>query len=125
MIVGGLRFPFAISKRGVAASSIRAQQIKEQLEQLLFTLPGERVLRPSFGCGVQRLVFAGLSEDTMAAAEYTISTAIRDYLGEVLLLEAVRVSSIDTKMTIDILYTLLETGEELSASFEQPIQDSV
>jgi phage baseplate assembly protein W len=117
----GLKFPFSISQRGVAAASPRGQQIKEQLEQLLFTLPGERVTRPDFGCGVQRLVFAGASEDTAAAAEYTITTAIRDYMDDVVQLDAVRVTVHDVTLYIDILYTLKDDGTELSAHFSQPL----
>jgi phage baseplate assembly protein W len=117
----GLRFPFDISARGVAASSPRERQIYEQLEQMLLTLPGERVNRPTFGCGVQRLVFASASEEARAAAEYTISVAIRRHFEDILLLDAVRVTVHDSSMYIDILYTLRASGEELKASFQQPL----
>ena len=36
---------------------IRVRHIREQIEQVLFTDPGERVFRPEFGAGVRRLVF--------------------------------------------------------------------
>jgi len=122
MTAQGLKFPLAISQRGVAAASPRTQQIREQLEQLLFTLPGERVTRPEFGCGVQRLVFTGAGEESAAAAEYIISTAIRTYLDDVMQLDALRVSVHESTLYIDILYTLRDTGAELSASFDQPLQ---
>ncbi len=51
-----LRFPFRIGQGG-ADTSNRIQHIREQIEQILFTTPGERVFRPEFGAGVQRLVF--------------------------------------------------------------------
>lgn len=120
----GLRFPFDISTRGVAARSVRKRQIYEQLEQLLLTMPGERVSRPTFGCGVQQLVFASASPEAAAAAEYTVSVAIKRHLKETIDLDAVRVTVHDSAMYIDILYTLRETGEELSASFEQPLMEA-
>lgn len=120
----GLRFPFEISARGVASASTRKQQINEQLEQLLLTLPGERVNRPSFGCGVQRLVFADASPEAAAAAQYTISVAINRVFSDSIQLDAVRVWAHGSTLYIDILYTLRETGEELSASFEQPMLES-
>lgn len=120
----GLRFPFDISARGVAASSPRNRQIHEQLEQLLLTMPGERVNRPTFGCGVQQLVFASASPEAAAAAEYTISVAIKRHLRDSIELDAVRVSVHESTMYIDILYTLNDTGEEMRASIEQPLMEA-
>ena len=116
-----MRFPFQLSTRGVVAESSFNDVIRQQLEQLLFTIPGERVNRPLFGCGVQRLVFAGTSAETIAAAEYVISTAIRTHMPERITLDAVRVTVDDTTLYIDILYTLVENGAELAASFAQPV----
>jgi phage baseplate assembly protein W len=116
-----LQFPFQVSERGVAAASGRNEVIRQQLEQLLMTMPGERVNRPDFGCGVQRLVFAGASPEAAAAAEYVIQTAIRKYMAELIRLDAVRVTVIDVQMVIDILYTVLDSGAELAASFTQPL----
>ena len=122
MTTRGLRFPFQVSQRGVAATSGRLDVIRQQMEQLLLTIPGERVNRPDFGCGVQRLVFAGASPEAAAAAEYVISTAIRRYMAELVQLDAVRVTVEDTLMHIDILYTVLDSGEELAATFTQPLE---
>lgn len=51
-----LKFPFAIGKNGPETSS-RADHVREQIEQLLYTSPKERVFRPEFGVGIRRLVF--------------------------------------------------------------------
>src|SRR5262245_29674242 len=105
-MIQAMRFPFQLSARGVVAESSFNDVIRQQLEQLLFTMPGERVNRPLFGCGVQRLVFAGTSADTIAAAEYVIATAIRTHMRDRISLDAVRVTVDDTTLFIDILYTL-------------------
>ena len=118
---GNLRFPFAIGADGLPARSSRREAVREQLEQLLFTLPGERVNRPAFGCGVQRLVFEGASVETAAAAEYLISTAIREHLSDLLTLDAVRVTTEDSTLYIDILYTRLETATEEAVMFQRPL----
>src|SRR5262245_6235911 len=112
-----LQFPFQVSERGVAATSGRLDVIRQQLEQLLLTMPGERVNRPDFGCGVQRLVFAGASPEAAAAAEYVIGTAINKYMAELIQLDAVRVTVDASTMYIDILYTVLDSGAELAVSF--------
>ena len=45
--------------------------MREQLEQLLLTIPGERVNRPDFGCGIQRLVFDGTDPLALARPRST------------------------------------------------------
>ncbi len=51
-----LRFPFSIGIGG-ARTSDRKAHIREQIEQVLFTNPGERVFRPGFGAGIRSLIF--------------------------------------------------------------------
>ena len=45
-----MRFPFEIDRDG-AVTSDRARHVREQIEQVLLTIPGERVFRPEFGAG--------------------------------------------------------------------------
>jgi len=51
-----MKFPFRIDEGGAVTSS-RARHVREQIEQVLFTNPGERVFRPEFGAGLRRLIF--------------------------------------------------------------------
>lgn len=119
-----LTFPFAIGDLGTPASSGRARALREQIEQLLFTLPGERVNRPRFGCGVQRLVFSGASQETAASAEYIIQVNLREFLGESIEVDAVRVTAdVDAAaLFVDVLYTVRETGEERAETFRRPLE---
>jgi phage baseplate assembly protein W len=119
-----LFFPFKISDLGVPMTAPRSQAIRHQLEQLLFTLPGERVNRPTFGCGVQRLVFGGCSPESAAAAEYVIRLNVQEFLADVVQVDAVKVSAspADAALFVDILYTLLETGEERAETFRRTLE---
>ena len=51
-----------------------------------------------------------------------INTAVRRYLSELLTLDAVRVTVDDSTVLIDILYTLVGTGEELALTIAQPLE---
>ena len=62
-----LRFPFEPDARGRSRNADDAEHVRDMIEQVLFTVPGERVNRPDFGCGLLQLVFAPNS-DTLAAA---------------------------------------------------------
>jgi hypothetical protein len=53
-----LAFPFRMTADGGARSQ-RIDHIREQVEQVLFTSPGERVFRPELGAGIRALVFEG------------------------------------------------------------------
>lgn len=119
-----LAFPFAVGDLGAPRTSGRARAVREQIEQLLFTLPGERVNRPTFGCGVQRLVFAGASPEAAASAEYVISVNLREFLGDLIAVEAVRVTADPAAATlfVDVLYTLRDTGEERADTFARALE---
>jgi phage baseplate assembly protein W len=118
----GLYTPFQIGALGYPRTAARARIIAQQLEHLLFTLPGERVDRPGFGCGVQRLVFAGASPEAAAAAEYVIRIGVRTFLADLVALDAVRVTVDEATLLIDILYTVIETGEEQAQTFSRPLE---
>ena len=51
-----LAFPFRVGAAGPAVSR-GADYVREQIEQVLFTTPGERVFRSEFGAGVKTLTF--------------------------------------------------------------------
>jgi hypothetical protein len=54
--VAYMAFPFRIDTAG-ATTVARFQHIRQQVEQVIFTSPGERVFRPEFGFGARRHVF--------------------------------------------------------------------
>src|SRR6476661_8979078 len=60
--------PYRFDARGRTAETTTGEHIRDLIEQVLFTAPGERVNRPDFGCGLQRLVFAPNSDELAAAS---------------------------------------------------------
>lgn len=117
-----LHFPFQLSDLGTPRTANHALAIRQQIEQLLFTLPGERVNRPKFGCGVQQLVFGAAAPEAAAAAEYIIRLNVQEFMSEVIALDAVKVTASDATLFVDILYTLVETGEERAETFKRPLE---
>lgn len=118
----GLYTPFQIGALGQPRSASRERVIQQQIEQVLFTLPGERVNRPDFGCGVQRLVFAGASPEIAAAAEYVIRVGLTRFLSDVIRVDTVRVTADEASLFVDVLYTLQATGEEAAFSAARPLE---
>ncbi|MCE2970733.1 MAG: GPW/gp25 family protein, partial [Burkholderiales bacterium] len=73
-----LAFPFGLAADGRVATADAEQVIRQRIEQLLFTDPGERVMLPEFGCGLNQLVFQGNNPLLAAAAEFRIAKALQN-----------------------------------------------
>ena len=106
-----LAFPFRIGDAG-AATADRAQHVRQQIEQVLFTNPGERVFRPELGAGVQALVFepndSALAAVTRKRLEATLAEALAGEADPRTL--TVEVTSEDEKVYIVLSYTLATLG---------------
>jgi phage baseplate assembly protein W len=104
-------FPFHTDSRGRTSECDDATHLRQMLEQLLFTNPGERVNRPDFGSGLLQLVFAPNSTELAAALQFTTRAAIERWLGDVLELQALDVSAEDATLRVAVRYALRRTGE--------------
>ncbi|MCB1859701.1 MAG: GPW/gp25 family protein [Gammaproteobacteria bacterium] len=111
-----LSFPFTIGPGGGALSS-RQQHVREQIEQVLFTNPGERWYRPDFGIGARALVFEPNSSPLWELVKKRLLATLAEALkGEVLPESlAVEVSGENERLTILISYQLaaLRHSEQL------------
>ena len=77
-----IAFPFHIDKRSASiAHTGYAAHVRQMIEQLLFTTPGERVNRPQFGCGVLDLVFTPDDDETATVNNALIQAALQRWLG--------------------------------------------
>jgi phage baseplate assembly protein W len=113
-----LKFPFSVGKDGPKTSS-RSDHVREQIEQVLFTSPKERVFRPEFGVGVRRLVFEPNNNILRNTTVKRLNAALAEALhGEVdpRTLE-IDVSSEDEKLIINISYVLAAINRQESHKF--------
>ena len=111
--------PYGFDASGRTAHSSANDHIEQMLELLLFTNPGERVMRPSFGSGVQQLVFAPNSSELAATVQYTMQGAIQQYLGDLIAVQQLTVTPEDSTLTIEIDYVVRSTGEQASLRLTQ------
>jgi uncharacterized protein len=72
----GLGFPLRINNRGNVATSEEERLIEESVRIVIGTSPGERVMRPDFGCRLQELVFHPNNHNTAALAAYYVQEAL-------------------------------------------------
>jgi uncharacterized protein len=106
-----LDFPYHFDARGRTAAIDDAGHIRDMVEQLLFTNPGERVNRPDFGSGILQLVFSPNSPEIAAALQFTMQAALDRFLGDLIEVRRLEVESEDAKLTVDLSYAIRRTGD--------------
>ena len=110
-------FPFHFDRRGRTAATDDNDHIRDMIEQLLLTSPGERVNRPGFGSGLMQLVFAPNSPELAAALQFTMQAALQQWLGDVIEVRGLEVVSQDATLTVDLAYAVRKTGETRRETF--------
>ena len=114
-------FPYRTDGRGRTHEAAREACLHGLIEQLLFTLPGERVNRPDFGCGLMQLVFAPNSPELAVTVQALVQASLQQWLGQLLRIDEVAASSEDATLTVAVRYTVLETQQAGEAQFTRSL----
>lgn len=114
-------YPFTIDKLGKSTLAVEEKHIRDMIEQVLFTAPGERVMRPDFGSGVYQLVFAPIHESLSSTVQQTIHASLQKWLSNSITVENVIVETNDSTISIEVSYRILSSGENTVATFERSI----
>ena len=110
-------YPYHIDRHGRTATTPRADYVRDLIEQVLFTAPGERVMRPDFGSGILALVFEPNSVTLAATTQMLIQSAMQQYLGDLIAVRGVDVRNEDGTLRVDVNYTLLHDRTDHMATF--------
>jgi phage baseplate assembly protein W len=110
-------YPFHVDGRGRTAQTGAEDHIRDLIEQVLFTSPGERVNRPTFGSGVMQLLFAPNSDALASATQLTVQGALQQWLGDLILVESVDVENDDATLRVEVRYVVRRTQERQVAEF--------
>lgn len=114
-------FPFQVDGRGRTAATDDQDHIRDMIEQLLFTNPGERVNRPDFGSGLLQMVFQPNSTELAAALQFTLQASLQQVLGSVIQLQAVKVDAIDSTLQVTVQYIVRTDQQVQTAQFSREI----
>lgn len=110
-------YPFRFDGRGRTAQTGHEDHVRDLIEQVLFTSPGERVNRPTFGSGVMQLLFAPNNDALASATQLTVQGALQQWLGDLILVESVDVENDDASLRVSVRYVLRRTQERRVAEF--------
>jgi uncharacterized protein len=114
-------FPLHLDGRGHTATTDPDGHVRDLVEQLLFTAPGERVNRPTFGTGLLQLVFLPNSEPLAAATQAAVQGALAQWLGDVVAVEDVTVEADDEVLRVTVRYLVRRTQQRQVASFTRSV----
>ncbi|MGD9881278.1 MAG: GPW/gp25 family protein [Reyranella sp.] len=115
-----LDFPYHFSGLGRTATTDRDDHIRDLIQQVLFTAPGERVMRPDFGAGLLSLVFEPNSTTLAAATQMLVQSALQLNLSHLIAVHSVDVRNDDAALRVDVTYSVLLDRTTHSASFTAP-----
>lgn len=115
-----LDFPYHIDAQGRTASTGDDDHLRDLIEQVLFTAPGERVMRPDFGCGLAQLVFEPNSVTLAATTQMLVQAALLQHLAHLIAVDEVGVEADDAALRVNVTYTVLSDGRTERATFALP-----
>lgn len=112
-------YPYHFDGRGRTAGADDTKHIRDLIEQVLFTSPGERVNRPTFGSGLLQLVFAPNSDMLTAAVQLTVQGALQQWLGDLILVEDVQVTGEDSTVSVKVRYKVRSSQQSMVDEFKR------
>ncbi|MFO7683682.1 MAG: GPW/gp25 family protein [Chloroflexota bacterium] len=119
IIGAGWSFPPKIGPQGGVALASSYNDVEQAIKIILLTPPGQRVMRPDFGCRIHELVFAPMNRETFAQAARYVEDALEMWEPRIIVNDITLNpdSNQHGRLFIDIQYTLRATSDRRSLVF--------
>jgi uncharacterized protein len=114
-------FPFHLDCRGQTAMTDSFDHIRDLIEQVLFTSPGERVNRPTFGAGLLQYAFLPNSEPLAVATRAAVHGALIQWLGDVVEVREIDVAAEEAVLRVTVHYSV-KGGPVIATTFVRGAQ---
>jgi uncharacterized protein len=112
-----IKYPFQFDNSGRTAGTDDDRHIRDMIEQVLFTAPGERVNRPDFGSGLLQLVFEPNSDELAITVQFMVQAALQQWLGDLIEVNGVTVNNEESKLYVTVAYIIRRTHQPQVAHF--------
>lgn len=103
-----VNFAYQFDGRGRTTDPLE-DYVRQLVEQVLFTSPGERVNLPDFGAGLLQLPFAPNSLEMAAATQFTVQASLQKWLSSYIKVQSVVAAVSEAVLTVTVTYSLLNT----------------
>ena len=110
----GWAMPVALDPRtGLVASVAYEEDIRQSILIILETSPGERVMRPNFGCGIHEMVFTAVDSTALQRIRSTVEEALRrcEARIDVLGVNIDEAATLDGQLVVEIEYRVRQTNQ--------------
>jgi uncharacterized protein len=111
--------PLQFDGSGRTGQTPTEQHLRDMIEAVVLTAPGERVMRPTFGSGLLQLAFAPNSDQLGATVQMLVQGGLQSLLGNLIEVSGVSIDEDDGSMTVSVSYSVRSTGVSTTASFAQ------
>ena len=115
----GIAYPMRVGPSGGIALASRDEEIAESIRLILGTSPGERPMRPEFGCPIHEHIFAPADSTTTGLIAFEVANSLKRWEPRIDVLE-VDVSVADDQpslLYIDVTYAVRETNDRRNLVF--------
>lgn len=113
----GIAFPMGVDASGSIALVGGTDDIERSLRSIVLTAPGERVMRPNFGCRIWDQVFAPVDENTLGLMAHAVREAVAQWEPRVDLQDVVVTAADQGVVHIDIAYRVRVTNDHRNLVF--------
>jgi phage baseplate assembly protein W len=115
----GIAYPMRVSVTGGIALASRDEEIAESMRLILGTSPGERPMRPDFGCPIHEHVFAPADATTTGLIAFEVRNSLTRWEPRIEVLDVAvrRDDNLPTLLYIDVTYSVRETNDPRNLVF--------
>ncbi|MEM9318242.1 MAG: GPW/gp25 family protein [Pseudomonadota bacterium] len=114
--------PYRVDGTGRTAAIQDAHaHARDLIEAVLFTAPGERVNRPTFGSGIYEMLFDANNQALETAADFLIQSAIQQHLSDIVTVEGLEIQRNEGLLEIKLTYGLRGEEERVTDTFTREI----
>lgn len=109
----GIMFPLRVDQSGSIAMTSGAGDLSSSIRMVLATAPGERLMRPRFGCAIWDLLFEPINANTMGLMAVAVREALGQWEPRIDVLDVVVVpdATTDGRVHIEIDYEVKATND--------------
>jgi uncharacterized protein len=120
-MASSIAFPLHFDRRGGTAVASDDDHVRDLIEQVLFTAPGERVNNPNFGCGLLQLPFEPNGAQLQQTTEFLLRGALSQFLGNLIDVQSIVVERNDSTFSVTVSYVIRRSGTAQLATFEMSV----
>jgi phage baseplate assembly protein W len=114
-------YPFGIDGQGRTATASEIDHVKHLVRQVLFTSLQERVNRPTYGSGINELLFRPNSNELASATQYLVQGALQQWLGSIIHVESIKVTNEESILHVLVQYIVIRTQQKEVAEFSEVV----